>query len=95
MQVAGGLTAGLGVYECAVKELQEEANLGGDLTKQLKQVDAITYIYDRDDGVWPEGECVFDIRLPDDFVRQNTDGEVECFYLMSIDEVSFLFVPKT
>ena len=76
------------MFECAVKELQEEANLSGDLIKNLKQVDAISYAYDRSDGVWPEGEFVFDIKLPVDFVPQNSDGEVECFYLMSIDEVS-------
>ena len=62
--------------------------MSGELIKNLEQVDAVSYAYDRSDGVWPEGEFVFDIKLPADFVPQNTDGEVECFYLMSIDEVS-------
>ncbi len=87
--VAGGLTAGLSLVECAKKELEEEAGLGEALTHSLKQVDAISYAYDKKGGVSREGEFVFDIKLTEDFVPKNTDGEVECFYLMNIDQVSF------
>ena len=35
-----------------------------------------------------EGEFIFDIKLPSDFQPKNTDGEVECFYLMNIKQVN-------
>lgn len=34
-----------------------------------------------------EGEFIFDIKLPIDFEPANKDGEVECFYLMNINQV--------
>jgi 8-oxo-dGTP pyrophosphatase MutT (NUDIX family) len=86
--VAGGLTAGLTAVECAIKECQEEAGLGYDLASRLKLVNAISYAYLNNKGrVNNEGEFVFDIKLPKDFVPKNTDGEVEEFYLMDIDQV--------
>jgi 8-oxo-dGTP pyrophosphatase MutT (NUDIX family) len=86
--VAGGLTAGLSLIECAKKELEEEAGLGEAFTNNLKQVDAISYAYDGvKGGVSREGEFVLDIKLKEDFVPRNTDGEVECFYLMNINQV--------
>lgn len=84
---AGGLTAGLGAVECAKKELEEEAGLGEDLAGNMRSVGAITYAYQGEEGVSIEGEFVFDIKLPVDFVPENKDGEVEEFYLMSIEEV--------
>jgi isopentenyldiphosphate isomerase len=90
--VAGGLTAGLSPSECATKELEEEAGLvGNELVKRLKQVDSISYAFDNKGLVNREGEFVFDIKLPEDFVPQNTDGEVECFYLMNIDQVMICY----
>lgn len=55
----------------------------------IKPVDAITYAYEEenDEGVCIEGEFVFDIKLPEDFVPKNTDGEVGEFYLMNIEQV--------
>ena len=88
--VGGGLTAGLSVHECAVKELQEEAGLSGNQAKLLKSVDAVTFSYEEeiiDEGICIEGEFVFDIKLDNDFVPVNTDGEVETFYLMNLDQV--------
>lgn len=83
----GGLTAGLCVIECAKKELEEEAGLSEDLAKNIKSVDAITYVYEKEEEVCYEGEFVFDIKLPNDFKPQNKDGEVEDFYLMTIEQV--------
>lgn len=87
--VGGGLTAGLSVLECAKKELQEEAGLSEDLAHFIRPVDAITYAYEEElgEGVCIEGEFVFDIKLPVDFVPVNTDGEVQAFYLMDIEQV--------
>lgn len=73
--------------ECAKKELEEEAGLGEELAKSLKQVDVFSYAYIEKNLVTMEAEFVFDLRLPEDFVPQNTDGEVESFYLMNINQV--------
>ena len=50
-------------------------------------MDAITYAYTGSKGVKIETEFVFDLKLPLDFKPYPKDGEVECFYLMSIGEV--------
>jgi isopentenyldiphosphate isomerase len=86
---AGGLTSGLTTRECAIKELEEEAGVSKELASTLKSVDAITYAYVGSQGVKNETEFVFDLKLPEDFKPFPRDGEVECFYLMSIDEVIF------
>lgn len=38
-------------------------------------------------GIHMEGEFIFDLKLPSDFVPKNQDGEVESFYLMNINQV--------
>ncbi len=73
--------------ECAKKELQEEAGVGPELAERIKSVDAITYASILSDTVKIEGEFIFDIKLPTDFEPINQDKEVECFYLMNIDQV--------
>ncbi|CAF0740186.1 unnamed protein product [Brachionus calyciflorus] len=85
--VAGGLTAGLSVFECAKKELEEEAGLTIELSSRLKSTDAISYSYQNGSEIHIEGEFIFDIKLPSDFVPKNQDGEVFCFYLMNIHQV--------
>ena len=50
-------------------------------------VDAITYAYSGENTINREAEFVFDIKLPADFKPVNCDGEVDSFYLMSIEEV--------
>jgi 8-oxo-dGTP pyrophosphatase MutT (NUDIX family) len=85
---AGGLTAELGLLECAIKELDEEASINGELLNNLKPVGAISYAYETvNEGIHREGEFCFDIELPLDFVPRNKDGEAESFHLMSVDQV--------
>ncbi len=81
----------MSLIDCAKKELQEEAGLTEEMASNIKPVDAISYAYeDQDEGICIEADFVFDIKLPNDFVPQNTDGEVECFYLMSVKQVCYL-----
>ena len=82
------MTAGLGTVECAKKELEEEAGLEEDLAKNIKPVGAISYAYKGEEGVSVECQFVFDVKLPENFSPENKDGEVEQFYLMSIEEVN-------
>ena len=84
---AGGFAADLKLFECAVKELDEESDINGELLKTLKPVDAVSYAYEDDVGIVREGEFVFDIKLPASFVPKNKDGEAESFYLMNVDEI--------
>ena len=42
-QCAGGLTGGMGVLDCAIKECQEEASIDSELLKSLKSVGCIRY----------------------------------------------------
>ena len=61
-----------------------------ELEEKIKSVDAITYTCYC--TVCPftvkiEGEFIFDIKLPSDYVPINQDKEVECFYLMNINQV--------
>jgi len=45
------------------------------------------YAYSKENSINRETEFVFDIKLPVDYKPVNTDGEVDSFYLMNIDEV--------
>jgi 8-oxo-dGTP pyrophosphatase MutT (NUDIX family) len=76
--------------ECAIKELEEEAGVSKELASKLKSVDAISYAYIGTNGVKNETEFVFDLKLPLDFKPFPKDGEVECFYLMDVNEVIYL-----
>ncbi len=60
------------------------------MAANLKSVNAISYArIDKNDQINNEGEFIFDIKLPLDFVPNNTDGEVENFNLMDINQVYF------
>lgn len=89
---AGGLSAGLGVRECAWKECQEEASVPDHLLEKLQYTGIISYCYDDKRGVMPEVEFIFDLQLPPDFVPVNADGEVESFQLLPIQKVKEMIV---
>jgi 8-oxo-dGTP pyrophosphatase MutT (NUDIX family) len=87
---AGGLTAGLKPLECAIKEVNEETGLSPQITKQfIKPVDTVSYAYEEKGKLNHDGEFVFDLKIPHDFVPIGADGEVEEFFLMSIPQVSY------
>ncbi len=68
--------------------MQEEAGLTEEMTLNLKPVDAISYAYQEENkGICIEADFVFDLKIPNNFEPKNTDGEVECFYLMDIQQV--------
>jgi hypothetical protein len=45
-------------------------------------------IHEDERGVNPEVEFIFDLKLPEDFVPVNADGEVQGFKLYPVSEVS-------
>lgn len=93
--VAGGLAVNEDPLTCLVREAEEEAGLQKDLVqKYSKTCGTVTYIYYTDSRaggevglVQPECEFIYDLELPESVVPTPTDGEVEEFYLWSVDEV--------
>jgi len=84
---AGGLPDGIGLAENLAKECFEEAGINASLAKQAKPVSAITYNAESERGYKPDTLYCYDLVVPESFQPVCTDGEVEGFYLMPIEEV--------
>lgn len=91
---AGGLSSGLSVRECAIKECQEEGSVDDETLKDLIPVGTLSYCYTDERGILPETEYVFDLQLPSDFVPKNADGEMQNFHLYTVDEVKNLIIAE-
>jgi isopentenyldiphosphate isomerase len=92
--VAGGQPAGLSLMENVVKECMEEAGIPEDLIRAgIRPAGASSYeTYSSGKRTLPAGisRAVlfnYDLYLPPDFVPKPLDGEVEEFFLWSIDEI--------
>ena len=85
--VGGGLPAGMGVRENAIKEAGEEANVPEHLAAQMKQTGSVSFLREYRGRMHPETVFVFDLELPETFSPGNTDGEVESFRLVPVEEV--------
>ena len=85
--VAGGLPHGLSLQQNLVKECHEEAGMPQELALQAKPVSAITYNAVSEKGYKPDTLYCYDIELTEEFIPENTDGEVEKFELLHVNEV--------
>ncbi|KAI8072583.1 NUDIX hydrolase domain-like protein [Gongronella butleri] len=85
--VAGGIPHGYSTKETVVKECDEEASIPENLAQNAKNVSVVSYYTFSDYGMQPETEYIYDLQLPVDFAPTPKDGEVECFYLWTLDEV--------
>ena len=85
--VAGGLPHGLSLSENLRKECAEEAGMPCDLADRAISVGAVTYCRDSERGLKPDVMYCYDLELPEDFRPQCTDGEVESFQRLPVDEV--------
>ena len=88
--VAGGQPVGLGLLENVIKEAQEEANIPAVLAQTAQAVGTISYQQQGWRGLDNSTIYVYDLWLPEDFVPENTDGEVIGFQLLPIQEVARL-----
>ncbi|XP_029362679.1 thiamine pyrophosphokinase 2 [Echeneis naucrates] len=88
--VGGGLAAGIGIKQTLVKECQEEACIPAAIAEKARPVTTISYTYQDDGEVFAECQFVFDLELPLEFKPRVGDGEVQDFYLLSIDKVKEL-----
>lgn len=87
---AGGLPHGIGLSENLVKECWEEAGIPRELALSARSVGALTYCRETKTGLKPDIIYCYDLELPGEFQPQCTDGEVEAFDLMSMEEVQEL-----
>jgi len=85
--VAGGVPAGLTPFETLVKEAEEEASIPPDLARQSIEVGQISYAMERPEGLRRDLLHCYDLTLPEDYVPQAADGEVEAFELWPITRV--------
>lgn len=90
--VAGGQPVGLGLKENLVKECREEANIPAGLAAKARPVGTVSYQMSRPEGFRDDVLFIFDLELPANFKPENTDGEVETFYLWPLDKVRDVLV---
>ncbi len=86
--VAGGFPYDIAPMENLKKECYEEAGMSEELASTAKSVGLISYQYEYDRGGKEDVVYCYDIELSKDFIPRCTDGEVEEFYLMPIEEVA-------
>ena len=86
--VAGGLPYSLTLEENLRKECEEEAGVSPELAARARPVGAISYNRVAQRGFRRDVLYCYDLELPEDFIPANTDGEVEAFMLMPLDEVA-------
>ena len=86
--VAGGQPTGISVKDNLIKECAEEANIPAKIAALSKPVGAITYCVEQAEGLRRDVLFIYDLVLPEDFEPENTDGEMEDFRLMTMDELS-------
>ena len=84
---AGGLAAGESLWECAVRELWEEAGFRLRAPAQLVSAGCIRISRATPSGWHDEMLHVYNLHVPDDFVPCNQDGEVQSFACLSGQEV--------
>ncbi|KAL8152537.1 hypothetical protein V2J09_010297 [Rumex salicifolius] len=84
--VAGGLPYGISCSENMIKECEEEAGIPRSIAN-AKAVGAVSY--SDIDGYRYKRDVLFcyDLKLPEDFVPNNQDGEVESFKLIPVSQV--------
>jgi len=85
--VAGGQPAGLSLQENVEKECIEEANISAELASTARPVSVVKYMYETRKGMSPKTLYCYDLEVPEDFVPENTDGEVEDFARVGLQEV--------
>ena len=86
--VAGGLPYDVTPHENLKKECYEEAGMSETLASTVKNVGLVSYKCEYELGGKEDIVYCYDIELDEDFVPRCTDGEVEEFYLMPVEEVA-------
>jgi len=85
--VAGGLPWHTSLEENLIKECAEEAGMSASLASHARAVGTVSYLAESVNGIKPDTLYCYDIELPEDFTPVCTDGEVESFHLMPVEDV--------
>lgn len=93
--VAGGQPIGIGLKENLIKECGEEAAIPPEIATKAVAIGAISYVAEGPDGLKPDTMFNYDLELSEDFEPQNTDGEVEAFYLLPVERVAAIVRDST
>lgn len=86
--VAGGLPHDLDLDANLIKECAEEAAVPTSLARQAIPVGIVSYTRVAERGLRRDVLYCYDLELPADFEPRNTDGEVESFMRLHIEEVA-------
>jgi hypothetical protein len=88
--VAGGQPAGIGRVDNLIKESTEEANIPASMIGTPELVSTLHYRGASTRGMSVDTLFNYDLYLPEDFTPENTDGEVDEFILMSLEEMAHI-----
>ena len=86
--VAGGQGIGISLMENVIKESAEEAAIPEELASQAQERGRLHYCTESSRGISMDTLFNYDLWLPEDFTPENTDGEVDSFVLMSLEEMA-------
>lgn len=86
--VAGGQAFGIGLMENVIKESAEEAGIPESLSSKAQARGDIHYCTRSSRGIRIDTLFNYDLWLPEDFTPENTDGEVDGFMLMPLEEMA-------
>jgi len=85
--VAGGHGVGFTIEQTMIKECAEEANVPAHIAQTARPVSMVSYAMDIGQKLQQDNLFVYDLKLDEDFIPENTDGEAEEFYLWSMEKV--------
>ncbi|MCK5725445.1 MAG: DUF4743 domain-containing protein [Thiotrichaceae bacterium] len=86
--VAGGQGIGISLMDNVIKESAEEADIPVDIASQAQQRTTLHYCNHSNNGISIVTLFNYDLWLAEDFTPVNTDGEVDEFILMPLEEVA-------
>lgn len=86
--VAGGQPVGIGLMENLIKEAAEEAAIDRSITQNAELKSEIHYCSQTHRGLNNDGIFAYDLWLDETFVPYNTDGEVDSFQLIPLEEMA-------
>ena len=88
--VAGGQPLRISVQDNLLKECQEEANIPVHIAQKAQARGFVNYMMETERGLDISTIFLYDLWLPESFEPENTDGEVESFALVPLEEVARL-----
>lgn len=88
--VAGGQPLRISIHDNLLKECEEEANIPAEIATTAQARGRVNYMMETERGL--DISCIFlyDLWLSEDFEPENTDGEVDSFALIPLEEVARL-----